>query len=152
MIAGRAPVGIADPAFLQRWDFDHPQYGRALVQQRDQRPERGFSGDKALGAIDRVDHPRPRRFCVLGPEFFADKTVCGVNVGDPLTQGLLDFAIDCSDGRIITFEFHVYSLSEITKGQIAGRVCKVLGKGDEIIADHRGGSIFGRIVGHGLRG
>jgi hypothetical protein len=24
----------------------------------------------------------------------------------------------------------------------------VFGKGDEIIADHRGGSIFGRIVGH----
>jgi len=43
-----------------------------------------------------------------------------------------------------------HPLSEITKGQIAGRVRKVFGKGDEIIADHRGGSIFGRIVGHGI--
>ena len=72
------------------------------------------------------------------------------SICDLLAQGLLDFAIDCSDGRIITFEFHFHPLSEITKGQIAGRVRKVFGKGDEIIADHRCGSIFGRIVGHGI--
>ncbi len=60
--------------------------------------------------------------------------MCGVNVCDLLTQGSLDFAIDCSDRRIITFEFYVHPLSEITKGQIAGRVRKVFGKGDEIIA------------------
>ena len=36
--------------------------------------------------------------------------------------------------------------------EIEGSVRKVFGKADEIVADRRSGSTFGRIVGHGLRG
>jgi hypothetical protein len=78
--AGTAPCGgapVADKSLARERLTHHAVNGGAIVREADQRAPRRHAGDKALGAVDRIEHPNefgPRRHVV---KFLADDAVAG---------------------------------------------------------------------------
>ena len=76
-----------------------------MVQQCDQAAEGWVTGSKAFGAIDRVDHPRPRAMALGRWILFPTNPVIRVVFCNQVAQHLLDFSIGNGDGCIVELSF-----------------------------------------------
>ena len=94
--AGAAPCGgaaIADKSLARERLPHHAVNGGAIMGEADQRAPCRHAGDKALGAVDRIEHPdefRPRRHVV---KFLADDAMARKIAPDQPAHGDLGGAV-----------------------------------------------------------
>ena len=82
----------------------------------------GPAADKCGGAVNRVNHPLPRRGGAPTAAFFADKPVFGEPLQQQIFKRLLGFAVGHRNRRLVGLAVDAKRGAEVTAGNLPGRI------------------------------
>ncbi len=91
----------ANPPFAQNRLVDQPEYRPATLHQRDQRAKDWPPRDKAGGAVDRINHPLPRRRVTHASKLLTDDPVTRAFGFENIANRGFARAVGTCDGRRI---------------------------------------------------
>jgi hypothetical protein len=104
-IVSRGFARNAEPSFVKCWHIDNTEHRLMLVEERNEAPEGGLSVDKALGAVYRVNYPRPGSVGRYGTVFLSDHVVRWISFRNHLANNGLNFMIRRGNRGAVPFVF-----------------------------------------------